>query len=277
MRTIMTASIAKILKTWARSDLFQENRSQICQEEIIKYLIEGPPAENSGYSQYMTLSNSQGNLIVCHNEQKREVLIFGQVDDFGFENNTLGVINGDQTKMSGENYHLRARVLIFKWNNVAKVFPGLPHRSSLGKDDWNNKRGRPSFFANTVLIQMEKDVSTGSTPSRFAYRYVSGGYVAEFVLEEEVTEYYSHINGNTSTQGIAVTANYIVLPGHISSFVPKTYFSQKEFKDNFETFSKLFRCTEFSVKVHIEPFYYHTSGKCSGFQKFDQKIMFQVP
>lgn len=101
----------------------------------------------------------------------------------------------------------RDRVLLFNdemflicvWTDVSRVWRGVAQDDPLEKT-WTTD---DTLEGNTCLLQVR-----GSN----THRYVRGGLVLEFLLDEEVQHFYSYVANNEVPHALVVTQNYLYVP-----------------------------------------------------------------
>lgn len=189
----------------------------VSYEEMVKYLKNDVPS-----TAFTLISNCRGYFKIF--SYLGRILLFDDFTDYGPK--SLREITGDDTLQNfseiqevefqcdidtDENFHLRSCLLFRDWTDVEHMFPGEvqndlnPVLASLmttsGKE--RREKERMKYRGNTCLLKLK-------TPNR--YRYVQGGYISEFTLDEPVLYYYSHVTSSYEPEPMIVTENYLYLP-----------------------------------------------------------------
>jgi hypothetical protein len=160
--------------------------------KLCKYIYEGVTD-----TAYRVLSNGDGYFkLIMINEK---VLLFDEIMEYRKLNN-LKDINGNTDDLETDEYYdNQCRVLIKEWDDVVEIIPGL--QQSRNKT-WGKKFKDERFCGNTCLLKL-------TTENK--YRYIRGGYVYDFFIDEPIEAYYSFIENNTVPEPVVVTPTKIYM------------------------------------------------------------------
>jgi hypothetical protein len=188
--------------------------------KLCKYVYEGAP-QNA----YVIMSNCDGYFKLATVDG--EALLFDQITDYR-GSNTLESINGDtRDLLKDENYDDQCRVLIKVWDDVESIIPGL--QQSRNKT-WLNFEDSV-FYGNTCLLKLKKTNR---------YRYVRGGYISEFKIDEPIEKFYSFMANNTVPEPIIVTKTRVYAVEHGVYFDRSKIDKDMDFRNDF-VYSKYYR------------------------------------
>ena len=179
----------------------------VSYEEMVKYLKNDVPS-----AAFTLISNCRGYFKIF--SYLGRILLFDDFTDYGPESlhGIASWILEECDVDADENFHLRSRLLFRDWTDVERIFPGEMQTDHLhaglmalmtqpGKE--RREQERLKYYGNTCLLKLQ-------TPNR--YRYVQGGYISEFTLEEPVLYYYSYVTSSNEPEPMIVTENYLYLP-----------------------------------------------------------------
>lgn len=181
--------------------------------KLCKYIYEGAPEDS-----YTIMSNCDGYFKLAMVDGK--AYLFDQIDNYR-NDRTLETINGDKRDLfKDENYDDQCRVLIKIWDDVESIIPGL--QQSRNKT-WINIEDLV-FYGNTCLLKL-KDTNR--------YRYVRGGYISEFKINEPIEKFYSFMANNTVPEPIIVTKTRVYAVQNQVYFDRSTIDKNMDFRNDF--------------------------------------------